>query len=185
MSRTARHLGGWVSLALVLAVGASASGTLPLAPVSLGASGASDGLQVEPKTIVYTGDGTGFLGGASVRNRRSAIDWSKWTAEVARGTGFDQLDDCEPSCAGGRFHGYAVKIELWRPRTVAGTLVFTRMTIFYEKSRPPGQPHHYTFTDIYEAAGAGFGWGPPSAQACTGAYGVEPAAGCKNIHSLP
>lgn len=190
-SRVARVAGGWVAAVLavlLVAVGASASGALPVAPVSLGASAASNGLQVKPASIVYTGDGTGLLGGANLRNRHSGIAWSKWSANVAVGTGFNQLNNCEPSCAGGKYHGYAVKIEMWRPRTLAGTLVFTRMTIFYEKGRPPGQPRHYTFTDSYESAGAGlggYGWGPPSGQACTGAYGLKPAAGCKNIHSLP
>ncbi|HEV7943148.1 MAG TPA: hypothetical protein VGP17_10155 [Solirubrobacteraceae bacterium] len=187
--RFMRIAGGWATaavVALLIAVGASAAGSLPVAPVSLNASEAYNGLQVTPTTIIYTGDGTGFLGGANVRDRHSGIDWSKWTADVALGTGFNQLNNCEPSCAGGQFHGYPVKIELWRPRTLAGTLVFTRMTIFYRRGRPPGQPHHYTFTDTYEGAGAGgYGWGPPSGQACTHAYGLKPAADCKNIHSLP
>jgi hypothetical protein len=55
-----------------------------------------------------------------------------------------------------------LKIELWRPRTLAGTLVFTRMTIFYTKGRPQGKPRHYTFTDSYTRGG--YGWGPPTAQ---------------------
>jgi hypothetical protein len=186
MRRFARIAGGWTTVAvgaLVSATVSSAAASLPLAPVSLNASGAYNGLQVKPATIVYTGDGTGFLGGANVRDRHSGIHWSKWTADVALGSGFNQLDNCEPSCAGGKFHGYPVKIELWRAQTLAGTLVFTRMTIFYKRGRPPGQPHHYTFTDSYE--GAGYGWGPPSGQACTGAYGLKPSADCKNIHSLP
>ncbi|HWX43894.1 MAG TPA: hypothetical protein VNY52_01060 [Solirubrobacteraceae bacterium] len=141
-------------------------------------------LQVRPATITYTGDGTGFLGGANVRNRRAGIDWTKWTSATALGTGFNQLDNCNPDCARGMFHGYAVKIELWRPRTLAGTLVFTRMTIFYTRSRPRAEPPHYTFTDTYEHGG--FGWGPPSEQSyCTHPYGLPAAAGCKNIHSLP
>jgi hypothetical protein len=186
VSRSAWFAGGWVAAALaalLIAVGASASSTLPASPVSLNAT--DNGLQVEPATIIYTGDGTGFLGGANVRNRHSGIAWSKWTANVAVGAGFNQLDDCEPSCAGGKFHGYPVKIELWQPRALGGTMVFTRMTIFYKKGRPPGQPHHYTFTDTYEAASGGYGWGPPSGQACTHEYGLKPAADCKNIHSLP
>lgn len=172
------------------AIGASAAGTLPLSPTSLGATHAYDGLQVKPLTIVYTGDGTGFLGGANVGSRSSGIDWTKWTANLAIGRGFNQLNDCNPDCAGGKFHGYPVKIELWRPRTLAGTLVFTRMTIFYEKGAPQEEPRHYTFTDTFtkgvDGASGGYGWGPPDAVGyCIHTHGLQPAAGCKNIHSLP
>jgi len=164
---------------------ARASGALPLAPTSLGATPAANQLQVEPATIVYTGDGTGLLAGASVRNRKSGITWTKWTSELALGAGFNQLNDCNPFCAGGKFHGYPVRIELWRPQTLAGALVFTRMTIFYKKSRPPGEPGHYTFTDTHTAEG-GYGFGPPDALGyCTHTHGLKPAAGCQNIHSLP
>ncbi|MHB8491629.1 MAG: hypothetical protein ACYDA6_05360 [Solirubrobacteraceae bacterium] len=171
----------------VLAAGASASGTLPLSPTSLNASNTSNGLQVKPTTIIYTGDGTGFLGGASARARHSGIKWTKWTTTVALGKGFNQLNDCSPSCAGGTFHGYPVRIEQWRPRMLGGVLVFTRMTLFYGKSRPPGQPRHYTFTDTYSVGtGGGYGWGPPDElDYCTHTHGFKPAAGCSNIHSLP
>jgi hypothetical protein len=121
-----------------------------------------NGLQVEPARITYMGDGSGFLGGAVARDQNSGITWATWASNVAVGTGFNQLNDCNPSCAGGRFHGYAVKIELWRPRTLAGTFVFTRMTVFYKKGSPQGEPRHYTFTDTYSGgSGGGYGWGPP------------------------
>ncbi len=72
------------------------------------------------------------------------------------------MNNCNPSCAGGTFRGYPVKIELWRPRALAGTLVFTRMTIFYKKSPPRGESRQYTFTDTYiSRTGGGYGWGPP------------------------
>jgi hypothetical protein len=168
----------------VIAVGASASGTLPLSPTVVPASAVNNGLQVRPATITYTGDGTGYLGGA---NRNSSIHWTKWTTHIAVGTGFNQLNNCIPSCAGGKFHGYRVKIELWRPRTVGGRFVFTRLTIFYKLSRPAGEPRHYTFTDIHvRGAGGGYSWGPPAEQDyCVNTFGLKPAPGCKNIHSLP
>jgi hypothetical protein len=171
-----------------IAANASASATLPVSPTFLSASAADNGLQIEPATITYTGDGTGIIGGANVRHPNSAIHWAKWTSAVALGTGFNQLNNCNPSCAGGTFRGYAVKIELWRPRTLGGTLVFTRMTIFYNTSHPPGNPpHYYTFTDTYTAGTySGYGWGPPSEQGyCVNTYGQKPAPGCKSIQSLP
>ncbi len=169
------------------AADASAAGTLPVSPTFLNASAADNGLQVKPVRITYTGDGTGFLGGASARKQNSDIQWTRWTTRVALGTGFNQLNNCNPSCAGGTYRGYRVKIELWRPRTLAGTLVFTRMTIFYKKRPPRGEPRHYTFTDTHTGGTlGGYGWGPPTAQSyCTHTYGLKPFATCKNIHSLP
>lgn len=187
-----RRMSATVALATVIVVGvitslaadASTAGTLPVSPTFLGATHTYNGLQVEPATITYTGDGTGFLGGANVRSRNSGIRWTKWSPRVALGTGFNQLNNCTPDCAGGKFRGYRVKIELWRSRTLAGTLVFTRMTIFYKNVRPRGEPRHYTFTDTYVSGG--YGWGPPDEQGyCVHTYGLKPAADCKNVHSLP
>jgi hypothetical protein len=178
-----------IVVAAIGAVGAdaSASGSLPVSPTYLDATAAHNGLQVRPATITYTGDGTGLLGGADVRNQNSGIHWTKWTNHAAHGTGFNQLNNCNPSCAGGTFHGYRVRIELWRPRTLGGTLVFTRMTIFYKKRRPRGEPRHYTFTDTYGGGtGGGYSWGPPTEQGyCVHTYGLKPDARCKNTHSLP
>lgn len=169
----------------VLAPQAVAGGPLPLSPVDVGVTSANNGLQVKPRVIIYTGDSSGFLGGANLKGARSSILWTTWNSTRALGSGFNQLDDCEPSCAGGKFHRYPVKIEMWRPRNVARTLVFTRLTIFYEKGRPSGEPAHYTFTDLHFAPG-GFGWGPPSAYGyCTHTQGQKPSAGCQNIHVLP
>lgn len=166
---------------------ASPSRALPLSPTYLSARHAHKGLQVRPPLIVYTGDGTGFLGGANAHSTRSRIRWQKWTARVATGSGFNQINDCKPYCAAGKFHRYPVRIEMWRPRTIARTPVFTRMTIFYRGPRPAGEPRHYTFTDDYVPGRyGGFGWGPPGeAGYCTHTHGVKPEADCKNIHSLP
>jgi hypothetical protein len=167
-----------------IAADASAAGTLPLSPAYITATAANHGLQVRPAIIGYTGDGTGFLGGAHPRSVHSGMHWTRWTTRLALGTGFNQLDNCNPSCAAGAFHGYRVKIEMWRPRTMHGARVFTRLTIWYVNSRPPGEPRHYTFTDIY--AGGGFSWSPPAAQGyCVNRHGAPPAQGCANIHSLP
>lgn len=174
-----------LALAGVAVPTASASRPLPLAPTGVGVTKAHKGLQVKPASIIYTGDGSGFIGGANVGEKRSSIKWTKWTSTLAIGSGYNQLNDCQPYCAAGKYHRYPVRIEMWRPRHLAHTLVFTRMTIFYEKSRPAGEPRHYTFTDTYVAPG-GYGWGPPSASDyCVNTHGLKPAAGCQNIHSLP
>ena len=173
-----------VAAACALGAGGAGATTLPVAPVYLDATSAYQGLQVMPATITYTGDGTGFLGGASARNRSSGIRWTRWTSSRAYGTGFNQLNDCIPFCARGTFHRFRVRIEMWRARRLGGTLVFTRMTIFYLRRRPRGEPRHYTFTDTYHAGG--YGWGPPDAAGyCVNTSGFAPQPTCRNIHSLP
>lgn len=175
----------------VLSASASASSSLPLSPTTFGAT-AAHGLQVEPASIIYTGDGTGLLGGASVGAKSSRIEWTQWTANVAVGSGFDQLNNCKPYCAAGTFTGYAVKIEMWRPRMLGGSLVFTRMTIVFLKHTPPNTPTHYTFTDtLTSGPDAYYGWGPPSAALYCTYHGKKPypdwkpEPGCQNIHELP
>jgi hypothetical protein len=176
-----------VLVMLLSTCGASASvaAPLPTSPVYLDATEAYNGLQVEPATITYTGDGTGLLGGYRVRGPNARIKWTSWTGKRARGSGFNQLNDCVPFCAHGHFHRYPVRIEMWRPAQVAGLLVFSRMTIFYLGARPRGESSHYTFTDSYRAGG-GFGWGPPDREGyCRNTHGLKPAPGCSNINSLP
>lgn len=119
-----------VGVMAVSAAAASGSRTLPVSPIYLGATAASHALKVRPATIVYTGDGTGLLAGAHVSRHSSPIRWRKWTTRVALGSGYNQLNDCRPDCADGTFHGFPVRIELWRPRTLGGRRVFTRLTIF-------------------------------------------------------
>lgn len=171
---------------------APASAALPLSPVFLNATSAHEGLQVKPARITYTGDGTGLLAGADVGDEGSGIEWTQWTAHVALGTGFDQLNNCDPDCASGTYTGYRVKIEMWRPQVLAKTLVFTRMTIFFLRHTPRHSSRHYTFTDTHRAGrDGGYSWWPPSAAAyCTYSGmkpypGWKPEPGCENIHSLP
>jgi hypothetical protein len=46
----------------------------------------------------------------------NTIHWDKWRSNRAKGTGFLQVNDCNPNCAQGTFSAYPVKIELRRPK---------------------------------------------------------------------
>jgi hypothetical protein len=173
--------------ALGLAAAPAAAAGLPGSPTDLN----STSLVVRPHRIIYTGDGTGIIGGRQVRDS-SGITWSSWTTQSALGTGDELENDCHPSCAGGRYTAYPTTLEMWRPRTVAGHRVFTRLTLIFTGVVPPGtpaeSPRHFTFTDVHNAHGdgGGFGWGPPSAQDyCVDRHGMAPFAGCANIGALP
>ena len=95
---------------------------------------------VRPKQIVYTGDGTGFFAGHGVAGRRpkpGKLTWSSWTSGGAQGHGDDWINDCEPFCAAGRFTQHAVTLTLFRPRTMLGLRVFTRMRVHYTRGPNP------------------------------------------------
>jgi len=114
--------------ALVLGAATHASGGLP----KLLADGPHFTLtwQVRPAHIVYTGDGSGVLGGFNGTGvaHPGSITWLSWTATRATGTGAVWLDDCKPDCAEGTFHSAPVKLTAFRP--VGGH--FTRLTLAYD-----------------------------------------------------
>jgi hypothetical protein len=118
---------GAISAALMVSLAAGGS----IAPTLLG-----DGphqietWQVRPAAIVYTGDGSGVLGGFNGTGvaHPGSITWLSWTATRATGTGAVWLDDCKPDCAEGTFHSAPVKLTAFRP--VGGH--FTRLTLAYD-----------------------------------------------------
>jgi hypothetical protein len=114
--------------ALLLGAATHASGGLP----KLLADGPHFSLtwQVRPAHIVYTGDGSGVLGGFDGTGiaHPGHLAWSSWTATRARGSGAVWIDNCTPSCAGGKFTAYSVAIVA--SRTVKGR--FTRLTLTYK-----------------------------------------------------
>lgn len=95
-----------------------------------GVDGTGAGLLVRPAEILYTGDGSGELGGFDGTGKNGDVGhlrWSSWTRKRAFGTGAVWLDDCTPNCAAGRFSPHAVKVRVFRPIGV----VFTRLTLSY------------------------------------------------------
>jgi hypothetical protein len=130
-----------VGLLTVLVVASAASAaTLPGVVADGGTVTKGKNVLVRPKQIVYTGDGSGFLAGPGKAGRRpkpGKLKWSSWTAGAAVGSGDDWLNNCEPFCAAGTFSQHALKIKLYRPRTMLRLLVFTRMTVHYAHGADP------------------------------------------------
>jgi hypothetical protein len=159
----------------------AAAAGLPRSPAHLAAGAAA--LKIKPRSIVFTGDGTGLLAGPNAK-RRNGISWTSWTATSAVGTGSEQVNNCEPSCAAGTFTAYPVKIEQWRPRSLGREFVFTRMTIWFTGTRPKGDLAHFTFTNLL--SDKTFGWSPPSLSGyCVGTQSQKPGTGCADIGALP
>ena len=118
---------------------------------------------VRPKQIVYTGDGSGFLAGPGTAGRRpkpGKLKWSTWTTSAAQGTGDDWINDCEPFCAAGKFSQHAVTITLFRPRTLLGLRVFTRMRVHYTRGPNPFT-HRSTATFTLARSGKQLFWNIP------------------------
>jgi hypothetical protein len=88
--------------------------------------------QVRPSNFILTcadaGDGLANL------------HWVSWGPTAAFATGTEQINDCTPNCAAGKFINYPVLVNLWRPEALPGhpgTLYYSRVTRVYTNNRPP------------------------------------------------
>jgi len=96
--------------------------------VELATQDPEDELQVRPRIVSYTGDGTGYLGGRASRpghQDHGGLRWRSWKRGSAFATGFAWLNNCRPDCARGHFHPYRATVRVRRPQHA----IFTRMTI--------------------------------------------------------
>jgi hypothetical protein len=94
-------------------------------------------LRFQPRTVtVFCADG-----GMVVRK----IDWTSWGDDAARGDSRRAwVNDCEPSCAEGRFRRYHARLLLRRVRTCpGGEHAFTRMRVRFVGEKWSG-PRSFT-----------------------------------------
>ncbi len=66
-------------------------------------SGGSQYMEVKPKQITVSGDGSGYVDGLS---------WTGWGTPRATATGTLRVDNCVPNCAQGTFTGYPATVTL-------------------------------------------------------------------------
>jgi hypothetical protein len=158
MKRLTKKLSFVVALSLIVATGAaSAAAALPGLP-----SEATAPAKVKPKELVYTGDGSGLFAGAKkLSHSFGSLKWSSWTTTAATGSGANWLNNCKPSCAGGKYTAYPVKLAASRPKVIAGKDVFTRLTVTYT-GKKPGFVHQKTQTWKLTHTGNAFFWNFPS-----------------------
>jgi hypothetical protein len=115
-------------LAATVAVGLAGSALAQGLPTLLGNSPRGPiKLMVRPAQIIYTGDGSGALGGFDGGNGKGFghLTWTRWTTGSAFGHGADWIDDCRPDCADGTFTAHQATVNASRPRANR----FTRLTI--------------------------------------------------------
>ncbi|WP_330461397.1 hypothetical protein OIB37_33765 [Streptomyces sp. NBC_00820] len=74
-------------------------------------------------------------------SRLTGLRWTQWGRHSAVAEGVNVVNDCDPYCAAGRFHGYRVTVRLDRPepwQKEPGVKHFTRMSLTYTDARPEG-----------------------------------------------
>jgi hypothetical protein len=89
---------------------------LPAVSINSGIDGAR---AVEPATIDLSADGNGDL---------SRLTWSSWTAYTAKGSGFFNVNNCQPNCAEGTTVYVPVSVALSAPAS-GSSPYFTAMTL--------------------------------------------------------
>lgn len=98
--------------------------------VTLATQDADHPLQVRPRLVSYTGDGTGYLAGRTTDPHhlgRDGLHWRSWKARSGFASGYAWINNCRPSCANGHFSKHHAGVRVRRPRSGH----FTRMTIRY------------------------------------------------------
>lgn len=99
--------------------------------------------ETQPESIMITcGDGGMYV---------DRIEWSSWEATGAQGTGFYNVNDCDPDCADGEMHSARVKIDLSGLTSVKGRKYLRTMDIqtLDGKNLPESSQSHYIW-DVME-----------------------------------
>jgi hypothetical protein len=74
----------------------------------------------------------------------SRLHWQAWGQGYATATGTQTMNDCQPSCAQGKFHSYPIRVIFWGGEAVSGhpgEQRYTMVTLLYtgqEPSMPEG-----------------------------------------------
>ncbi|WP_079657564.1 hypothetical protein [Streptomyces sp. 3214.6] len=87
--------------------------------------------QVRPRDFILAcGDGN---------SRLVSLHWNSWGSNSARATGVNVVNDCDPYCAAGTFHPYAVVVKLDRPQSWKKNPQvrhYSRISLTYPGARP-------------------------------------------------
>ena len=91
-----------------------------------------DAPSYRPRSIVFAcGDGNFGLTG---------LRWRGWNGAVATARGNAYANDCEPSCAGGHFGRYPVRVRAYRARTMGEDgYAYTRLARQLSRAAPCGR----------------------------------------------
>jgi hypothetical protein len=142
IARTAGSLAG----AAVITMGAAGCGpgasgataakvfTVCTAPV---ASCTGKAQRTKPTSIVLSADGAVYL---------SHLTWSAWGTGTATGRGIQEQNNCQPTCAAGKFFGYQATVTLSRPRAYGRNAEAYSALTMSAPSNPNSYWRHVTYT---------------------------------------
>lgn len=97
----------------------------------------------KPPAIVYSGDGSQFFAGPRRAKKPGHLHWTTWNSGEGLGSGYQWIDNCNPSCANGKFALYPVSLKVYRPRKESKYYIFTRLKVTYTGKKPD---HQSSFT---------------------------------------
>ena len=123
MSR-GRHLASVLSVCVAAAwLATSSSATAPVKLTDC------DRAATRPRHVLLScGDGNAFL---------RSLRWSSFGGSTAKATGTLVVNTCEPDCADGRDHSYAVAVTAASPRTCrGGTRVYDKLSLRFVSEAP-------------------------------------------------
>jgi hypothetical protein len=116
----------------VIATSAAAGVTLLAGPMSSAAATAGHHTEVFSSCAAAKYKPSNYiLSCADANNGIHHATYSKWGANFASGTGSYFYNTCTPSCAAGTLKHHPVTFSLYRPKTVSGQRLFTRMDVSY------------------------------------------------------
>lgn len=126
----------------MLRISLAALGAILAIALSASAASASNKLHVffpkdcqqnvyQPKSFVVTCADANFV--------VKKVDYSRYGARSARGTGTASINTCDPSCVEGTFKNYPVSFTLSKVRQCGDVPQFRRLTIRFTGRKPKGQ----------------------------------------------
>lgn len=136
---------GIAGLGIATGAAAATAATLPAFPTFSGPP-SKHNPEVKPGEIIYSGDGSQFF--ASRGKRPGNLHWTVWNATEGRGTGAQWIDNCDPSCANGKFTLYPITLKVSAPKQESKYFIFTRLTVTYT-GKKPGHKKSFTWPVSY------------------------------------
>jgi len=101
------------------------------------------GMRYKPAKVIYTGDGSSYV---------DHLRYLGYGGPRASAVGIDQVDDCEPSCAGGTYHPVRARVTFWHLTTCRGKRIYAMFKIDAPGARPYRKTNPFTVDLRYMAA---------------------------------
>jgi hypothetical protein len=81
----------------------------------------------------------------------AVMTWTSWSATRAEGGGQGSYNLCDPDCAATNYFTGPIRTILTKPASRCGKVVYTKITVTWSDSPPPGIPRSDTI-DIFDPA---------------------------------